>query len=126
MKFNLVRPCPECPFRTDCLSGWLGEDRAVEIVNALSADHTFSCHKTLGETDEGETVTVTDSEHCAGAMVMLERVERPNQMMRIAERLGMYDHTRLDMESPVFDDFEDFISHHGAPVGGSRTCEVPA
>lgn len=29
--------------------------------------------------------------HCAGAMIVLEHEERPNQIMRIAERLGFYD-----------------------------------
>jgi hypothetical protein len=28
---------------------------------------------------------------------------QPHQMMRIAERLGMYDRTKLKMDAPVYD-----------------------
>lgn len=42
-------------------------------------------------------------------MLMLEKINRPNQMMRICERLGMYDRTKLVGAEDVFDDFEDWI-----------------
>jgi hypothetical protein len=42
---------------------------------------------------------------------MLERCEQPDQMMRIAERLGLYDRTKLDMENTdVFDDIDSFLA----------------
>lgn len=31
------------------------------------------------------------------------RLQRPNQLMRIAERIGHYRPDRLDMKAPVFD-----------------------
>lgn len=72
---------------------------------------TFACHKTTkpSEYDDHEMVTTDKSEHCAGVLILLEKIEQPNQMMRIAERLGMYDRTKLEMDSPVFDDPDDFI-----------------
>lgn len=39
--------------------------------------------------------------HCAGALIFLEKRYRPNQLMRISERLGMYDRTKLDMKAKV-------------------------
>lgn len=30
----------------------------------------------------------------------------------IAERLGLYDRFILDMDSPVFDDLDQFVEHH--------------
>lgn len=39
--------------------------------------------------------------HCAGALIFLEKRNRPNQMMRIAERTGSYDRRTLDMKAPV-------------------------
>jgi len=47
--------------------------------------------------------------HCAGALILLEKLEQPSQMMRIAERLRMYDARQLDMDAPVFESFEDMV-----------------
>lgn len=113
MKYDLKAPCKDCPFRTDCIKGWLGENRAAEIADSLIDNQkTFPCHKTTTNDSEGDTVENEDSQHCAGAMIMLEHIQRPNQMMRICERLGIYDHKKLDMEAPVFDDPQEFIEHH--------------
>lgn len=38
---HIKAPCRDCPFRKDSLKGWLGEQRAAEI---LAAD-SFVCHK---------------------------------------------------------------------------------
>lgn len=109
MNYDLVRPCDNCPFRVDCLEGWLGEERAEEIIDAITAKQaTFACHKTT----EAGGKRGGQEQHCAGAMIMLEKLEQPNQMMRIMERLGGYDRTKLDMDAPVFDDPEEFIAHH--------------
>lgn len=106
MDFNLKKPCKDCPFTTSCLSGWLGEERAEEIANSITyQQQTFPCHKTTRGDAKKE-------EHCAGALILLEKIDRPNQMMRISERLGFYDRTKLDYESNVFDDTDDFIDHH--------------
>ena len=53
-----------------------------------------------------------DSQHCGGAMILLEKIDRPNQMMRIMERIGGYDRRKLKMDADVFDDQYGFIDHH--------------
>ena len=45
-------------------------------------------------------------------MILLEKMDSPNNPMRMAERLGMYDRTKLDMDALVFDDVDNFIEHH--------------
>lgn len=101
MKFDLVRPCKDCPFRSD-IPGYLSAARVREIIDGITRRQgTFSCHKT-NEFNGSETVETRDSQHCAGALIFLERLNRPNQLMRIAERLGAYDRSKLDMESPVW------------------------
>ena len=108
MNFNLINPCKDCPFRTDKPNQqhWLGEARAEEICQSLiNKQQTFQCHKTLD-------LPKDKHQHCAGAMIMLEHIQKPNQMMRIAERLGMYDHTKVNMNAPVFTNPEDFIEFH--------------
>ncbi|WP_020397108.1 DUF6283 family protein [Thiolinea disciformis] len=115
MQFNLKRPCANCPFRNDKpdQQGWLGALRAADIIVAITAQQgTFSCHKTTDIGDEGEVIETKNTQHCAGALILLEKIERPNQMMRWMERIGKYDRNRLDMNAPVFDNTSDFIEFH--------------
>lgn len=114
MKFDLKRPCPGCPFGTGPKSvRRLGEARAQEIVDALRGDASFSCHETVDYSREKPRET-HDTQHCAGAMILLEREERPNQMMRWMERVGFYDHTKLDMGAAVVADFDEFVEVQSA------------
>lgn len=113
MKFTLRRPCAHCPFRSD-IRPFLQRGRAAEIAEAITTrQQTFACHETtVPDEDEdgfGEMRETPNSQHCAGAMILLEKIERPNQMMRIAERLRLYDRSRLAMDSPVFATARAFI-----------------
>lgn len=110
MKFDMTTPCPKCPFRTD-IKPFLRRDRAREISEALFPhQQTFACHVTVKYDDDGEDVISTDEQHCAGAAIVLERMNRPNQMMRIATRCGFYDPRKLDKKAPVFKHLRDFIA----------------
>lgn len=137
--YALRRPCDNCPFRTD-IQPYLRKDRALEIVQHLERG-SFSCHKTVdysNEDEDGEDRTGhkpgPTEQQCAGAMIMQEKAGGLGQMGRIAERLGLYDHTKLDMDAPVFDNPAQFIL---AQEGDSREefdscsvcgpgCEAPA
>jgi len=128
MQFNLKSPCKDCPYRTD-KEPFITQGRAEELARALLGDGFFYCHKYVDydlveeseplddidaeEQMEGEFYAGTESDQmCAGSMIMLEHMGQANQMMRIAERLGMYDHTQMDMEAPVFKSSDEFIKHH--------------
>lgn len=109
MNHNLKKPCANCPFRTD-IKPFLKMERAQDIVDSIvGMQQSFPCHKTVDYSEHSEGVETSKSEMCAGAMIMLEKINEPTQMMRISERLGMYDFTRLDMSAPVFDTPEDFV-----------------
>ena len=111
MNFNLTAPCKDCPFRND-IEPFLTKGRAQEIVEGITdLQGTFACHKTTkpSDDDDCEMLVVKKSEHCAGAMILLEKLNQPNQLMRIAERLSMYDRRKLDMDAPVFSTTEEFI-----------------
>ncbi len=110
MKFDMTTPCPMCPFRCD-IKPFLRRDRAREISDALTRQQqTFACHKTTEFADDGESIPTADEQHCAGALIMLEAINKPNQLMRISERLGMYDRRKLAMKSPVFKSFSAFVA----------------
>lgn len=117
MKMTLKTPCKRCPFRTD-IPGYLTGERMEEIINALLSDSTFTCHETTVEVedddgdDSGEMADGPNAQHCAGALIFLEHQQRPNQLMRIYERLGGYDHTKLKMDAPVPEDADALIDHH--------------
>lgn len=102
MNFNLKTPCSSCPFRTN-VEPYLTKARAKEISQLLLDDQSFICHKTIGKKEE----------HCAGAMIILEKLDKPNQMMRISERFRYYNRNELDMLEPVFDNFKQFINAQG-------------
>lgn len=120
-QFRLTRPCESCPFRTD-KPFYLAPGRAREIADALEDDQTFHCHKTIdyGREDDVDDEWDDDGEdrlrvpgeqeaHCAGALIVLEKMDRPNQMMRIFERIGGYDRTKLDMNAPVPDTLDEWV-----------------
>lgn len=95
MKFDLKKPCKDCPFIPgSCTNTTLSKRRITSIVTDIENDMSFSCHKT---TDKPSS----QHQHCAGAMIFLERENKPNQMMRFAERLGFYDHTKLEMDTKI-------------------------
>lgn len=113
MKYDLTTPCKDCPFRSD-IEPFVSAARAREI---LDGGAEFACHKTVKYGDEvneeGEEIADTSkSQHCAGVLIILEKEEQPHQMMRICERLGMYDARKLDMDAPVYETIEDAVHAH--------------
>lgn len=98
MKFDLKTPCKDCPFiKGSSTNTTLPDERLDQIVSDIRHGMSFTCHKTLEKPS-------CEQQHCAGAMIFLEREERPNQMMRIAERVRSYDYTKLNMDADIIDE----------------------
>jgi hypothetical protein len=99
VNYALTSPCDECPFL-------IGSGFTYRSLVA-HASGEFPCHKACDvvEDEDGVEVFVErkngKTPHCAGALIFLKKQEQPHQMMRISERLGMYDRTKLDMGAPV-------------------------
>lgn len=108
MRFDMIRPCANCPWRTDTTL-FLRPERVKEILEAVvNGGNTFACHETTRdsweETDEGAVYSPQpDEQHCAGALILLKKLRIPHHMTRLAQRLGIYDPSRLDMGAPVFE-----------------------
>lgn len=109
MNYDLKKPCAECPFRND-RPGYLTKARAREIANGLDpkrlgAGGSFGCHKTTvpDPDDDGERTSGPKTQHCAGALIMLEKMGRldHNQSARFAMRFGQLNPDLLEMDSPV-------------------------
>jgi len=45
-----------------------------------------------------------------GAMLILDKLQQPNQIMQVAGRLGMFNVTALRGRDVVFDNFDDWVS----------------
>lgn len=115
MNFDLVRPCSNCPFRSDAHFG-LAPARVRGILGggerrAWWPAASFPCHKTVqyGAGRDGRDLIPPTAQQCAGVMIILTREGRPNDAMQIGERFGLFDPTRLDMAAPVFASTEDAI-----------------
>ncbi len=94
----MTSPCSECPFTMT--KKQFSDKRLKEF-----AQGEFPCHKTanLIEDEEGsaEYRTGNKSVHCAGALIYNEKRHAPHQMMRIAERLGLYDYKKLNITNDL-------------------------
>lgn len=110
--FDLKQPCNDCPFRLGQGENFrLHEDR---VINILESDTWFQCHKTVEYDDEGEAIPgVAGAQHCYGAMAIRMAEDNPNQMMRIAGRLGQVDLDSISTEHTYTCLDEVFDAHRG-------------
>lgn len=99
MNYNMRTPCDACPF----LKGSGFSYRSLQE----HAAGEFACHKTCELSDESVYEPKDKSLHCAGALIFLEKQGTSHQMMRICERIGLYDRTKLDMTAAVVAGPED-------------------
>lgn len=116
LDYSMRKPCAQCPFVRGGLR--LSPDRAERLggqivdIDGSPGRGEFVCHKTAETDEDGDLVAKSSgSLHCAGALIFAEKQEAPTQMMRIADRLGFYDASKLDKTSfeRVFDDLEEMI-----------------
>lgn len=109
MKFNLKKPCKDCPFRKDSLKGWLGKERASEVANYANNDKTFPCHKTTRGKESSE-------QQCAGALLLSKKQGKLNNnwLFRFAQRIGLFKANELSGEELIFDNEEEMSEHHSS------------
>lgn len=115
MKTDLLTPCDRCPFRSD-IPQFLRPGRVIELRREMIEHQaSFQCHKTVdyskaddeGAVDSAVAARSPKAQHCAGAMILLEKLGLPNQLMRWMERIRQYDRRRLNMKAPVYDSFHE-------------------
>lgn len=87
---NMNKPCKDCPFKKDCLEGWLGSDRMKEILSSRS----FVCHK-------------KKALQCAGHMILKGE---ENEFYQMAKLMGI--DLGLSGRESIFDSKEECIAHH--------------
>lgn len=112
--FDLKHPCKTCPFRKGNGKRFqLCEERIDEIVNA----DAFQCHNTVdydAVDDDGYPINGQgdNPQQCAGLMAILHREGRPNQIMRVAERISDFDPSTVDPRHEAYESLADAIEEH--------------
>jgi len=94
MRYTLTTPCAWCPFLKSMRHSF-----SRSKLEQFAAGQ-FHCHQT-GIWRDGKAQPLPGSLACAGALIFLEKRNRPNQLMRIMERLGLYDRSKLNMKAEV-------------------------
>lgn len=105
MRFNMTSPCINCPFRSDSNRCILEPFRAKQISESLLKGEMFSCHETI---NYGRRNRKTEK-HCAGAIITLEHMDKPNNYMQIFGRLGYYIKETMNFDAPVFKTMKEFL-----------------
>lgn len=111
MDFTMTVPCSNCPFRR--VGGIkLSKSRIKEIGGMMldSQGGTFPCHKTADLAKREIDIPRAGEIHCAGALIFAEKNGAATQMMRIAERLRIYDHAKLSesAKEEVWDNLKEW------------------
>lgn len=100
MKYTMTQPCDACPFLKSNAKAF-----TLRRLQEFANDGEFPCHKTAEDVEDedgfSEFRATEESVVCAGMLIFNEKRDQPNQMMRICERLGFYDRTKLNMNAPV-------------------------
>jgi hypothetical protein len=94
MQYTMTDPCDSCPFLIG--SGFTWQSLTEH------ASREFACH-TACELSDDDVYEARNEKtpHCAGALIFLEKQGKPHQLMRICERLRLYDRTKLNMQAKV-------------------------
>lgn len=126
MDYDMKKPCESCPFRRGTPMR-LTTSRVRDVVGGMlkSNGGEFPCHKTIEnlEDDHGEDAGFREKngkgKHCCGALIFAEKNRTSTQMMRICERIGMYDAATLmtnkEAVDCVFDTFGEALEHLTSP-----------
>lgn len=98
--FDLKKTCKDCPFVLGSSTNkTLHPERIPQIKRDLLRGMTFSCHKTVNYSEKDNK----KEQHCVGAMMWLYEKGMPNQMMRIAERIGGLRYEDLSTHEEIID-----------------------
>lgn len=118
MKYDLKKPCANCPLLRSKKRVSLRAGRIREIHNHLVGPQggSFPCHKTVKQEDRGDedddtSYTPTPNEqHCAGGLIYALAQDNPNQLTRVAMRLRLFDPDELlKQKKKVFGSLHEWL-----------------
>jgi hypothetical protein len=88
-------------------------EKVNSILNAITHDGAFHCHKTLDYSQSFEGKVTKDSKLCFGAVLFLENTVRGGCRSNVAFRSGLrakeFTLTDLRQDANIYDSFEEFL-----------------
>lgn len=113
MKYDLNKPCSQCPFRSDVPQLPLNSAfaaRVQEMIEAiLAGEISFACHQTNEYNKDREGVDGPKTNFCVGAILMLEKLGKEHPEVKAALERGDFHPGKLDRSVPVFDSLEEML-----------------
>ena len=115
MKFDLKKPCTECPFTRGPKAVRVTVGRTRDLIDAMVEEpgSTFSCHKTVDyreyDDDGEERKTGVNEQHCAGATLYAMKQGRLNRPLRMAAALQLFSPSQMEGHDQVFDDEQEML-----------------
>lgn len=115
MKFDLRKPCRNCPFRTDGQPIRFASRERTEEIEEQAYRHGFPCHLSAelieNDNDSDGYVAGPNTQHCAGAarMYLNGGDGRPWPGIDNDEELFSKLEKQLDWRLPVFESVEAFL-----------------
>lgn len=108
--FDLKRPCVNCPFRKGQGENFAWPFHRLHEIKTATA---FQCHKTVDyeNFDDPEKRAGDKPQQCAGLMAVLMREKKDNQIMQVAQRLGV-DLSGVDPDGEAYASWDDVIEAH--------------
>lgn len=91
--YRTLKYCGNCPFLDNGKAINLRDGRVDSIKESLRKGETFSCHKTVYNLDENMEIQEEEIplKMCYGAYQYLKSINKPNQVMQLASRMGIED-----------------------------------
>lgn len=119
--FDLIRPCANCPFRTDH-PVYLKAGTARLMVRTVLTGGVFPCHETMiydaQWADDGEPQFGVNTQFCAGALIFATLAGR-GEALRFFKGFG-FDPARLDLQAPVCKSRRELMATHKRLMGGGK------
>ncbi len=84
----MKQPCKDCPFQKSVKYS-LSPEKADEILQAITHDRAFQCHKTVDYSDSHEGQVTSESRLCFGAVLFLENTVRGGCRSNVMFRFGL-------------------------------------
>ncbi len=103
---HMTSPCSDCPFLK---KGGI-RLRTARVRELVKNEGDFPCHKTVKRNGDGEWVKQHTASVCGGSLIFMDKIDQPNQMMRIAQQLGIYDPKQSKNRDLVFDSVAEMLS----------------
>lgn len=96
--------CKACPFRINCLPGYLGDDEPAHFLHTACSEEEMPCHTGINYENKNWKLNLNKSHQCSGRAIFLANIfkmpRNPDIKRLPADRINF------------FKDKEAFTKHH--------------